>query len=366
MHIAMLSPRTLRTNAAGIEQNILHVGNYLQKKGVTVDIYCTAKNPLGKITYEGLTLHEFSAFAPQESYFYSRSLFNALRSFDGEIIHCNGFNNLVSAAGVLSKKPNQKLIITMNSSGASTAFRRLLHQPLLWFYQHYQKKFDKIIFVSQWEYDHFRKHFNLPENTFTIIPNGINANEFKQVKAKKQKYMILSVGRLVKNKGMHRLIQAMPLLLQSFPQAQLHIVGEGKEKAHLEKLARTLNVSNAVVFHGNIGFNERKKLLQLFAQAHVFSLMTDFESQGIVYGEAVAAGLPIVVPKKGVMNEYVNAGVAFGVNNPDNPQEIADAIIQSFQKKRALKLKSKLIWSWEEVGQAVLNVYHQLLEQGTG
>ncbi len=362
MRVAMLSPRTLRTNAAGIEQNILHVGHYLQKKGVGVDIYCTAKNPLGKITYEGLTLHEFPAFAPHESYFYSHSLFNALRSFDGEIIHCNGFNNLVSAAGVLSKKQNQKLIITMNSSGASTAFRRLLHQPLLWFYQHYQKKFDKIIFVSKWEYDHFRKHFNLPENTFAIIPNGIDANEFKKVNAKKQKHMILSVGRLVKNKGMHRLIHAMPLLLQPFPQTQLHIVGEGKEKAHLEKLAQTLNVSHAVIFHGNMGFNERKKLLQLFKQAHVFSLMSDFESQGIVYGEAVAAGLPVIAPQKGVMNEYITAGVAFGVKNPDDAREVAEVITQSFQNVHALKPKTKLIWSWEEVGQAVLNVYHQLLE----
>jgi glycosyltransferase involved in cell wall biosynthesis len=359
----MLSPRTLRTKAAGIEQSVLHVSRFLKDKGVNIEILCTASDPKGKIEYEGVSMHEFSAFAPGEAYFYSAGLFEELKKKQADIIHCNGFNNLVSVLGILAKKPNQKLVITMNSSGASSFLRKVLRFPLTWFYKKFSKRLDKVICVSKWEYDFFKKTLPLPEERFIMIPNGIEAGEFQKIKLPKIPHSILTVGRLVKNKGMHRLIAAMPFVLEKHSDATLQIVGEGIEKERLQKQAKELHVENSIVFHGVFGFEEREKLLELYAKAHAFSLLTDMESQGIVFGEAVAAGLPVLAPNKGVMKEYVDAGVALGIEELDNPKIVGEKLIELFEMEQDFQKANEIVWSWERVGKAVLEVYQELQKQ---
>ncbi len=360
MRAAMLSPRTLRTKAAGIEQSVLHVGQYLQKKGVNVEVYCTAAQPQPPSSFDGLFLREYSAIAPGENYFLSLPLYRDLASFGGEIIHCNGYNNLVSVAGVLAKKKNQKLIITMNSSGSSSALRRALHTPLLWFFQLFSSRLDKIICVSQWEMDYFYKNLPNARKRIMMIPNGIDVKTFSRTSGKKTPHMILSVGRLVKNKGHHRLIAALPYVLKEHADATLHIVGEGAEEEALKQQAHALGVSSHVIFHGNIPFSARSRLIELFSRAHVFALLTDHESQGIVFGEAAAAGLPMLLVDKGVMHEYVAHGVAAGLDEPDNPTMVARALVKLFQTKTKSKKNIDFIWSWERVGEAVYQVYQEL------
>lgn len=359
MRAALLSPRTLRTKAAGIEQSVLHVGKYLQKKGVQVEVYCTAEQAQPPHVFEELLLREYPAIAPGENYFLSIPLYRDLCAFDGEIIHCNGYNNLVSVAGILAKKKNQKIIITMNSSGSSSRVRRMLHTPLLWFFQLFSGRLDKIICVSQWEMDYFSKNLPQARKRMVMIPNGIDVKAFTKNAGKKTPHMILSVGRLVKNKGHHRLIAAMPHVLRTHADATLHIVGEGPEEKNLTQMASELGISSNVIFHGNIPFSERARLIQLFSRAHVFALLTDQESQGIVFGEAAAAGLPLLLVDKGVMHEYVAHGVAAGIDEPDNAAAVGQALIKLFEKKNKGK-NIDFIWSWDKVGEAVYHVYQEL------
>ncbi|MDP2666531.1 MAG: glycosyltransferase family 4 protein [Candidatus Diapherotrites archaeon] len=355
MKIALLSPRTIRHEAAGIEQNVLHIGKYLQCKGHKVEIFCTAPKPERKTVFEGLQINEFPAFAPSETYFFSPALYSVLLSFDGEIIHCNGFNNLVSVVGILAKKKGQLLIITMNSSGTTSWLRKALRFPLLWFYQFYSHKIDRVICVSKWEYEYFKQKLPLPSERFIIIPNGIDVEEFHRVPRKAVPGRILSVGRLVRNKGMHRLIEALPMVKDSIPQAELHIVGTGPEEHALKEQARRLGLENRVIFHGSYHFSERPCLIKLFRSAKVFALLTDAESQGIVFGEAAAAGLPILLADKGVMHEYVAHGAAMGIRNPDSKDEVAKGLIKLLRSSPSTY--SSFVWSWEKVGKAVEKVY---------
>ncbi|MEK6970151.1 MAG: glycosyltransferase family 4 protein [archaeon] len=371
MRVALLSPRTPRAHAAGIEQNILHVSQYLLRKGVSVEVFSTAEKPRGKYSLHGIPVREFSAFAPADNYFFSIPLFQSLKKWDGNIIHCNGYNNLVSVLGITAKKKGQKLVFTLNSSGSSSMLRGLLHIPLAWFYRIHAKKIDHLVCVSRWEYEKLAPLFGLKKENVSIIPNGISLTEFAK-KGNRKSGKIVSVGRLVKNKGMHRLINAFGRVHEEMPETELHIVGDGPARHDLEQQVHAQGLTNAVFFHGNIGFEDREKLLVHYRTASVFSLLTDYESQGIVFAEAAAAELPMVIPDKGVMHEYVEAGLAQGVKNVDDSEEVARALIHALRSKpSAAKLKSlkfsksfkPLIWDWEEVGEAVHQLYQHLVEE---
>jgi glycosyltransferase involved in cell wall biosynthesis len=361
MRVALLSPRSPVSNAAGIEQNIHHVSHYLSKKGVNVEVFCTTFHAQRTLTRDGISIHEFPAFAPKDNYFLSTPLYHALRKWEGGIVHCNGYNNLVSVVGIMAKKKNQKLVFTLNSSGSSSRLRELLHIPLAWFYHFNRKKIDHLVCVSKWEHERLAPTFGLNKKDVSIIPNGISLSEFKK-KGKRKKGKILSVGRLVKNKGMHHLIAAFAHVQKEMPEAQLHIVGEGPQREELEQQAHALGLKSNVFFHGNIGFEERETLLEHYRTASLFSLLTEYESQGIVFAEAAAAGLPMAIPNKGVMREYVEAGLAEGIQDGFNSEEVSRVLVRLLRKKRSAKKPSlkPLIWDWKEVGAAVHHLYQKL------
>lgn len=360
MHIVLVSPNSLRKNVAGIEESVYYLGKTLQKKGLNVEIFCTAENPIGKSEYDGLPITEFSRFAPGNAYFFSSGLYSAIRNGSHDIIHCYGYNNLCSVVALLAKKKNQKYVLTGASSISSSPFRKWLHYPLNWAYSWLGKKIDKIICVSEYEYELFKKNISIDHKKFIQIPNGINVDEWKKIKKRKVNHQILSVGRLVHQKGMHRLIRSMPIILEKYPNAILHIVGDGPERENLKQLAQTLNVHHSIVFHGHIQLEDRKKLQERYAQAHVFSLMANSESQGLVYGMAAATRTPIVATNSSAMKDLIRAKAAVGIDNPDDEKAIAQAIMNSFEKPLPNFHLDEIIWSWDRIGDKVIEVYQSI------
>jgi len=112
------------------------------------------------------------------------------------------------------------------------------------------------------------------------------------------KKVIVSVGRLVHRKGQDKLIEAMPLILKSEPEAILLLVGEGPYKEHLEKLVSKLKIEDSVRFVGRLQYQDLPRYLRvgdIFAmpsRSRFFGL--EVEGLGIVYLEASSAGLPVL------------------------------------------------------------------------
>ena len=361
MHIALLSPNTLRKNTAGLEQAVFYLAQFLQKKGHRVEIFCTSQSPQETVEYQGLTLHEYPRWAPNNAYFFSLPLYRALKKGNFDIIHAYGYNNFVSFLGLLAKKKGQKYILTGASSVSSSPIRKYLHAPLNFSYTAMGERIDKLICVSEYEYALFKKSIPLPEHKYVLIPNGIPVEELQAIPKKINPHMILSVGRLVKQKGMHRLIAALPLIRKSYPDVQLHIVGDGIERQNLENQARESGMEKNIVFHGHIQFDDKEKLYELYARCHVFSLMADSESQGLVYGMAAAMRTPILTTNHSAMKDLVRAGVAKGIDNPDDIESIAKGMMQLFEEKPPRVDIEKVVWSWDRVGTAIEGIYHELL-----
>jgi phosphatidyl-myo-inositol dimannoside synthase len=172
------------------------------------------------------------------------------------------------------------------------------------------------------------------------------------------KRVIVSVGRLVHRKGQDHLIQALPEILKSVPDAHILMVGQGPYLSHLKKLVHNLNLAEHVSFIGRIQYAQ---LPQYICAGDIFAMPSrsrffglEVEGLGIVYLEASACGLPVIAGSSGGAPDAVVNGVTGVVVDGENDQEIAAAAIKMLQdlagsKAMGLAGREWIIenWRWE-------------------
>ena len=145
------------------------------------------------------------------------------------------------------------------------------------------------------------------------------------------KRVIVSVGRLVHRKGQDTLVEALPEILQSFPDAHLLFVGVGPHLEFIHKRAIQLGVLSNVSFVGRVQYSE---LPRFISAGEVFAMPSrsrlaglEVEGLGIVYLEASACELPIVGGKSGGAPDALLEGeTGFAVDGLE-PSEVASAVI---------------------------------------
>ena len=101
------------------------------------------------------------------------------------------------------------------------------------------------------------------------------------------------MGRLVKRKGAQNLLEAFSLLIETLPDAELVVAGDGPERQHLEELAGKYSIAERVKF---VGFIDESAKADLLASANIACFPSLYgESFGIVLIEAMAAGAKTVL-----------------------------------------------------------------------
>jgi glycosyltransferase involved in cell wall biosynthesis len=133
-----------------------------------------------------------------------------------------------------------------------------------------------------------------------LIPPGVDLKQFSPGTAGAPSLgrppTLLYVGRLEQTsawKGVDVLVRALAILRQQFPNARLHLVGEGDAVAALRRLAGSLGVGDAVHV---LGRHSGAELVEQYRAADVVVLpsLTAAESFGIVLIEAMACGKPVI------------------------------------------------------------------------
>ena len=160
-----------------------------------------------------------------------------------------------------------------------------------------------------------------------VVGNGVDVERFHPVDkvAARQKLglaqtakLLISIGGLVERKGMHRVIECLPALLQHQPDLHYLIVGsggaEGDMRTELDAQIARLGLTERVHFLGAVAPDELKGPL---SAADVFVLATRNEGWANVFLEAMACGLPVITTDVGGNREVVcrpelGSVVAFG------------------------------------------------------
>ena len=139
---------------------------------------------------------------------------------------------------------------------------------------------------------------------FDYVPNVIDSCVICDCKkVPHDGYTFITVGNLIEGKGMDVTIKAFATLRKNNKNVKLIIIGDGPEKDHLTKLVKVCEVEDAVFFKGRL---TREQIKNEFSSSDCFILLSRSETFGVVYIEAMAAGLPVIATKCGGPECFVN------------------------------------------------------------
>ncbi|MEO8505991.1 MAG: glycosyltransferase, partial [Acidobacteriota bacterium] len=139
---------------------------------------------------------------------------------------------------------------------------------------------------------------------------------------------VLIVGRMAateRYKGHDELLRALPQVLQQQPEARLVIVGDGDDRARLERAAAELGVSTQVVF---TGFVNEATLREVHRRAAIFAMPSTGEGFGLVYLEAMREGVPCVAARDSVAAEVMIDGESGVLVNAGDPASLGAALVR--------------------------------------
>lgn len=300
-------------------------------------------------------------------------------SLGGKIDVFHAHDWLVATAGIGLKHVFRKpLFATMHSTeigrrnGIHFDYERMIHETEAWLtYEAW-----KVICCSDYMVSHVRWAFGLPEDKLVMVPNGVNTEvyaghgedlrEFRSKFALPEEKIVLFVGRLVYEKGVHVLVNAVPKVLEK-ANAKFIIVGNGYMKEQLSGLVKSRGLAHKVLF---TGFVDDETLRKLQRCADVSVVPSLFEPFGIVALEAMAARSPVVVSDTGGLSEIVEhdvSGVKVYVNDPDSlawgiNRVLTDNGFANWLRTNAFK-KVQEKYNWDKIGQQTSNTFRTVLSE---
>jgi len=149
---------------------------------------------------------------------------------------------------------------------------------------------------------------------------------------------LLFVGRLVAKKGLHHLIDALPLIRARRPGVVLDVVGYGPEENALRARARRMGVDGCVNF---LGAREQADLPGFYRSAgllvapFVRDASGDQEGLPVVAMEAIACGCPVVIGDVSGIEDLLGPARAQVSVRADDPAALASAVLRALEDPRA-------------------------------
>ena len=168
------------------------------------------------------------------------------------------------------------------------------------------KKANYVVAVSDTVKKSLIQEYKISQETIEVIYNGVDLKRFssKSMPDANDSLNLIYVGRLIENKGVQLILQAVALW-EYESKIHLTIVGDGSYKQNLEDLVKKLRVEDKVTFLGN-----RKDVPELLQQTEVFLHVPILEEGfGITVIEAMACGKICVCSKSGALPEIIREQV---------------------------------------------------------
>jgi glycosyltransferase involved in cell wall biosynthesis len=197
---------------------------------------------------------------------------------------------------------------------------------------------------------------------YRVVPNGIELDRFAAAGDARSRRIIF-VGRLARQKRPDLAVEIVRLVRADHPDAELWVVGDGPERAELERLVDSAGLDGAVRLLG-----ARRDLPELLRESACLLLPSDYESCPYAVLEAMAAGVPVVATDVGGVPELLDDGVQGLLVPPRRPDMAAAAvsrILADPELARALgdagRMRARERYSLERMVTDTVAVYDELL-----
>ena len=179
---------------------------------------------------------------------------------------------------------------------------------------------------------------------------------------------LLFVARLVPYKCADILIEAVSRLEPNVKEKVfLTIVGDGQERNSLETQVEELNLGEKVKFAGWVG---QEETVEYYRQADIFCFPSIREFGGAVVMEAMACGLPCIVPNNGGIGEYVTEETGFKIEPNSREyltQELSNKIkilVEDDKLRERMSAKSMekaKEFAWDRKAEKIVEIYEKMI-----
>jgi len=251
--------------------------------------------------------------------------------------HINVLPNRLRKARILTLA-----VVHMNTARAMRKLNKPIRSILSSLVARYNySKYDLTVFPSEYT----RRASRSIDSGVVLKHLGVDKDAFSYVsRPPRQRKTVLYVGRISKEKNIQFLYKCAKRLTKVYPRARWQFVGDGPQYSEWKK-----RESSWIEF---LGAKHRVELADCYKQADVYVSACDIESFGLTIVEAMATGLPVLVPDKGAAGSHFVDGVSGFTYKTGNQKDFIERILQLLRddelRLRVGKEASSIPISWGE------------------
>ena len=228
-------------------------------------------------------------------------------------------------------------------------------------------KLKKIICVSEPSKQDTVEEFVVKPQNIEVILNGIDIDTFKPD----------SNGKIIKNrivttasadiplKGLRFLIDALPKVLEEFPETHLIVIGKSPKESKIRNLIEDLNLNDRISFKSNLA---EKEIVEIYHTSQIAVIPALYEGFGFGAGEAMACGTPLISTDSGGLKDVI--GDSAVKNKAGCVEEIENEITKLFKndiKRRELSLKGRRrmedLFDWKVSASNYVKVFEDIIKK---
>ncbi len=225
---------------------------------------------------------------------------------------------------------------------------------------------DYIMTLSEFSRQSFIRQ-GIPEKKLLKVPCGMDVEYFYNPSTeykKKKKFQIIFVGLLSIRKGIHYLLQAWHQA--NLPEEETELILVGNIQKDLQSILSKLPIKDNVVFYGS---TSKQKLKELYQNSSAFVLPSIEDGFGMVIGEAMASGLPVICSDHCAAPEIITDKKEGLIVPAGSAEKLAEKISWCFEnQEKAYSMgqqgqKTIRNFTWDIYGQNVFDVYQNILNR---
>lgn len=286
-----------------------------------------------------------------------RKIHRIIKDFKPDIIHTHLFSLKYTVLATLFSK--KKIVHTVHNEAK---------KEVGWFDRRFNNFFYKTgkvkpIALSEGICNSIKTEYHLKE--IPVVYNGVDLSNciIKKNYASKKRLIILSIGRLTKQKNYERLLRAFAKLHNLYPDSLLKIIGIGELLETLKETAKLLEIENSVQFLG-----EKSNVFPYLNEADFFCLSSDYEGLPMVLIEAMGTGLPIVSTNVGGVSDLIDdekTGLLCSCDDDDLFEKMSK-LAGSIRLREKLGMNALLTvnkFSSDNMTECYLNIYKQVISK---
>jgi glycosyltransferase involved in cell wall biosynthesis len=256
---------------------------------------------------------------------------------------------------------------TLAVRSASTGWRKM--KQMRWYsfigmQVRVSQRLPRLITVSNCARTDISRSFGIPTGRLEVVPNGVRTDQFHPLPdiPREKGRIIVTNSADMPLKGMRYLLKALAQLSQT-RSVRLVVIGPLKEKGTVNRLIRSLGISDRVSFTGRI---DPSAFAQEYAKACVAVVPSLYEGFGLPAAEAMACGVPVVSTTGGALPEVVgDAGILVP---PADTHALVDAISRIFDHPEAAarmgeagRQRAERRFTWHSAARLTENVYRRVI-----